>query len=244
MERAQLLTYAIRYHGNTEQIRQALARAEPFDTNIADASAMTILDEDYPSALRALDDPPYVLFLKGNRQLLSIPGIAVVGSRAMTSYAQTMTRWIVSSLASRHTIISGLAKGVDATAHREALVKGQTIAVLGCGIDRVYPKENADLYDQIAQKGLILSEYPGSTPPEKAHFPWRNRLVAALSSTVIVTQADYKSGSMITVRQALTLGKDVVTIPYRIGDPEGVACNALIRDGAGILMDDTDLDLI
>ncbi len=244
MERAQLLTYASRYHGNTELIRKALARAEPFDPGYIDASAMTILDVDYPSALRALDDPPYVLYLKGNRALLSTPGVAVVGSRSMTPYAETMTRWIVASLASRYTIISGLAKGVDATAHREALVKGKTIAVLGCGIDQVYPLENADLFELIAQKGLILSEYPGSTPPLKAHFPWRNRLVAALSSTVIVTQADYRSGSMITVRQALALGKDVVTIPYRIGDLEGVACNALIRDGAGILMDASDLDLI
>lgn len=244
MERAQLLTYALRYHGNTELIRQALVRAEPFDAQHTVTSAITIIDEDYPASLRALDEPPYVLFMKGDRRLLSHAGVAVVGSRAMTPYAEAMTRWVVSSLSSRYIIISGLAKGVDSTAHCEAMIRGQTIAVLGCGIDRVYPAENASLYDRIAHEGLILSEYPGLTPPNRAHFPWRNRLVAALSKTVIVTQADYKSGSMITVRQALALGKDVATIPYRIGDPEGVACNALIRDGAQILMDATDLDMI
>ena len=211
---------------------------------IDDDHAITMADPDYPAAFLMLEDPPYVVFYRGDKSLIHQRGVAIVGSREMTPYAEQVTRWIASTLADRYPIVSGLAKGVDATAHAAALLKGRTVAVLGCGIDRIYPSTNAALYHHIIAQGLVLSEYPALTPPLAAHFPWRNRLVAALSSTVIVTQADFKSGSMITVKQALALGKDVATIPYRLGDREGEACNALIRDGALLIMDDGDLALI
>lgn len=244
MERAQLLHYALRYSGNTALIKRALLNAEAYDSSLSDDHAITLADPDYPEAFKILDEPPYVVYYRGDRSLIHQSGIAIVGSRNMTPYAEQMTRWIASTLSTRYPIISGMAKGVDATAHSAALGNGRTVAVLGSGIDRVYPTSNATLYQQIIANGLVLSEYPAMTPPLAAHFPWRNRLVAALSSMVIVTQADFRSGSMITVKQALALGKDVATIPYRIGDREGEACNALIRDGALLIMDDGDLSLI
>jgi DNA protecting protein DprA len=229
---------------NTALIKRALLREEAYDPSLSDGQTITRVDPDYPTALLALDEPPYVLYYRGDRSLIHQSGVAIVGSRQMTPYAQQATHWIASALSHRYVIVSGLAKGVDATAHAAALINGRTVAVLGCGIDRIYPASNASLYQQIITSGLILSEYPGLTPPLPEHFPWRNRLVAALSTTVVVTQADFKSGSMITVRQALALGKDVATIPYRIGDKEGEACNALIQDGAQLIMDKHDLDLI
>lgn len=244
MERAQLLHYAIRYSGNSALIKRALLRSEAYDPTLSVDHAITLADPDYPAAFLMLEEPPFVVFYRGDKSLIHQNGVAIVGSRAMSPYAEQVTRWIASSLSRRYPIISGLAKGVDATAHAAALENGRTIAVLGCGIDRVYPTTNGALYQQIITNGLVLSEYPAMTPPIAAHFPWRNRLVAALSSTVIVTQADFKSGSMITVKQALSLGKDVATIPYRLGDREGEACNALIRDGAFVIMDEGDLALI
>ena len=244
MERAQLLHYALRYHGDYTAIRQALHINEPYDADCDVNSAVTLVDADYPKRLRELTEPPYVLFYRGEWSLIHKPCVAIVGSRRITDYATEMTQWIATHLAKQNVIVSGLAKGVDAVAHTAAIEIGSSLAVLGCGIDRVYPTENHQLFHQLRCHGLIVSEYPHTTPPLKHHFPWRNRIVAALSRCVVVTLADFKSGSMITVRHALALGRDVATIPYRIGDPEGEACNALIQEGAQMIMVDADLDLI
>lgn len=244
MERAQLLHYAIRYQGDYSKIQHALAIHEPYDAGFSVSNAVTLVDEVYPQRLRELPEPPYVVFWTGNWNLINEPGVAIVGSRNVCPYAKRMTQWIASYLSKRYVIISGLAKGADATAHEAALINGRSIAVLGCGIDRIYPKENSDIYTLMRSKGLIISEYPGDTLPLKHHFPWRNRIVSALAHCVVVTQADFKSGSMITVRHALAMGKEVATIPYQIGEPEGEACNALIQDGAQILLIEADLDLI
>lgn len=244
MNRNQLLHYAIRYRGDYVAIQRALERSEPYEVPLSDIRAVTIAESEYPQRLRDLKQAPFVLFFRGNWSLIHEPGIAIVGSRKICPYAHQMTVWITSQLAKRYVVISGMASGVDAVAHQTSLSVGRSIAVLGCGIDRIYPPENTALYHQLIENGLVISEYPEKTSPLQHHFPWRNRIVSALCRCVIVTQADYKSGSMITVRHALTLGRDVATIPYRITDKEGEACNALVRDGAQLILDSVDLDLI
>jgi DNA processing protein len=156
-----------------------------------------------------------------------------------------MTRRIVSECPDLYVIVSGLAKGIDATAHQEALDRQRpTIAVIGCGIDRIYPKENERLYGDVAAQGLILSEYPGDTPPRRHHFPFRNRLIAALGCKCVVTSATLKSGTMLTVNEAISLGKEVLCLPYPMGVPCGEGCNLLISQGATILTNATDFAMI
>jgi DNA processing protein len=144
-------------------------------------------------------------------------------------------------LAKKYVIVSGLAKGIDALSHLESLRVNSTIAILGCGIDYVYPVENKTLYRSIEENGLILSEYPSLSLPLKHHFPHRNRIVAALGKAVVVIQADLKSGTMITVNEALNLGKEVYTIPYELSSIEGQGCNLLIQQGANMILDDDDI---
>lgn len=182
-----------------------------------------------------------MLYYKGNLKLLHAQAIAVVGSRLPKDYAITMTKDVVNCLAQRYVIISGLAKGIDALAHLTSLPFKSTIAVLGCGIDLIYPKENTDLFLQIESQGLILSEYPKMSLPLKHHFPNRNRIVAALSKAVVVMQADLKSGALITVNEALNLGKDIYTIPYDLMALEGQGCNLLIQQGANMILNHDDL---
>ena len=241
MIREQLIAYSIKYEGEPAKIRQALRCNEPYTPVLASLNVMTFLDDDYPVDLKNLNDPPYVLYYKGNLELLKDQAIAVVGSRCPKDYAITMTKDVVNCLAQRYVIVSGLAKGIDALAHQAALSINSTIAVLGCGIDRIYPNENKDLFQQIEEQGLILSEYPKMSLPLKHHFPDRNRIVAALSKAVVVMQADIKSGALITVNQALDLGKDIYTIPYDLMALEGQGCNLLIQQGANMILNHDDL---
>jgi DNA processing protein len=241
MTKDQLLAYSLAYDGESSKIRQALMRNEPYQPISGVFSAITILDDTYPECLRTLREPPYVLYYKGDLSLLSKEAIAVVGSRNMKNYAESMTIALISQLAQRYVIVSGLAKGVDACAHNVGLAGSSTIAVLGCGIDRIYPAENSALYHLIETQGLILSEYPNQAHPLKHRFPCRNRIVAALGKALVVMQADHKSGSMITVSEALDLGKDVYTIPYDLTRLEGQGCNLLIQQGANMILSDDDL---
>lgn len=241
MTKDQLIAYSLAYDGETHRIRQALMHNEPYAPVSGVLNVITILDDCYPEALRNLALPPYVLYYKGNFDLLKAPSISVVGSRMMTPYAEKMTETLIRPLCEDFVIVSGLAKGVDAKAHALGLQGRSTIAVLGCGIDRIYPSQNRDLANLIAQKGLILSEYPGKAEPLKHRFPWRNRIVAALGNATVVMQADLKSGSMITVSEALNLGKDVYTIPYGLDSPEGSGCNLLIQQGAYMILSPEDL---
>lgn len=241
MTKDQLIAYSMAYEGESARIKRAIASNEPYQAFSDTLNAITILDECYPESLRNLAEPPYVLYYKGDLNLLKQSAVAVVGSRAMKPYAKAMTEKMVGFLSRRYVIVSGLAKGVDACAHETGLNGNSTIAVLGCGIDRIYPIENTELYAAIANRGLILSEYPRQAAPLKHRFPWRNRIVAALGKAVLVMQADRKSGSMITVNEALNLGKDVYTIPYDLTAPEGQGCNLLIQQGAGLILDQEDL---
>jgi len=237
----QLVAYSINYDGEYSLIKKALASNEPYEPILDVPKVITLLDDTYPESLRNLQEPPYVLYYKGNLDLLKQTAIAIVGSRKPQTYATQMTQKIVGLLSKKYVIVSGLAKGIDALAHKEGLMENSTIAVLGCGIDRIYPYENKDLFILIQNKGLIVSEYPGSCLPLKHHFPFRNRIVAALGKGLVVMQADLKSGSMITVNEALNLGKEVYTIPYQVNSLEGQGCNLLIQQGASMILDEEDI---
>ncbi len=241
MNNHQLIAYSETYEGEYARIKLALMRNEPYKPVLGTTKAITVLDDCYPDALRNLTEPPYVLYYKGDLNLLKVQGVSVVGSRMPTDYATRWTESVVELLSQRYIIISGLAKGIDALAHECALKHSNTIAVLGCGIDRIYPQENRELYQQIEDKGLILSEYPKDVLPLKHRFPQRNRIVAALGKTVVVMQADHKSGSLITIREALDIGKEIYTIPYHLDAIEGQGCNALIQQGANMILSSEDV---
>jgi len=230
-----LAAYAYEYLGSWSLIADALRRGqEPRRYEIREPY-LTIYDKEYPDSLRRLRFPPWVIFWRGNPDLLKEPGITVVGSRQMNAYGREMTVQIASRLREKFVLVSGLARGVDAQVHRTALAGGKTIGVIGSGLSTHYPRCNAGLYEQMAGSHLILSEYPCFVPVRREHFPWRNRILAALGQQIIVTQARCKSGTMLTVNEAVALGKDVWCVPWPLVSPEGEGCNQLIAQGALIL---------
>ncbi len=191
-------------------------------------------DPEYPPRLLHLADPPPVLFLRGAVELLSRPGVAVVGSRKATARARDVASRLGRAVAGAGTpVVSGLALGVDGAAHRGALeVRGPTVAVLGRGADRPYPRSHAALFRSVVGEGLVVSEFPPGTPPLPHHFPRRNRVLAALASAVVVVEARARSGALITVEHALDLGLDVWAVPGPIDEPTCAGSNGLLVDGA------------
>ncbi|MBR6252799.1 MAG: DNA-processing protein DprA [Clostridia bacterium] len=192
-------------------------------------------DAFYPVKLKEICDPPEEIYCVGDIRLLNEPSIAIVGARDASDYGRRISKKLSSDLSKRGvTIISGLAKGIDSCAHEGAYDKiGKTIAVLGCGIDIIYPKENEELYKNIIRSGgLIISEFPLGTKPEKDNFPKRNRLISGLSNGVVVVEAKAKSGALITVDCALEQGKNVFAVPGNIGSIYSEGTNNLIKDGA------------
>ena len=223
------------YGGEWPRIARAIEKKEqPLHTRKYERY-ITICDEDYPEVLKKLRYPPWVLFYEGNIELLKEPMMTIVGSRNLTDYGKRMTCMVSSILKKKYVLVSGLAKGADALVHEEALHGGKTIAVIGNGLGTHYPSENDVLYQKIADTGLILSEYPFHSPPYRHHFPWRNRILACLGESTVVTQAKEHSGTMITVNEALNLGKDIYCVPYPLEDENGTGCNRLIEEGAGML---------
>lgn len=196
---------------------------------------LTLLDEGYPAILRNLPDPPAILYGRGRFPFIE-RAVAVVGTRNATEYGLRVARELSSDLARQGVlVVSGLAAGIDAAAHRGALEAGSTLAVLGCGPDRIYPRENRALYGRILEAGALLSEYPPGTPPEPGHFPARNRIVAGLSSAVIVVEAGKKSGALITADLALEQGKEVCAVPGPIDAPQSLGTNHLLSQGARLV---------
>lgn len=187
---------------------------------------------DYPRALNTTADPPLGLFVKG--RLGGGPSVAIVGSRRATAYGIQVSRSLAESVGQAGgTIVSGMARGVDAAAHEGALdVGGKTLAVWGCGPDTIYPPEHAALADQIAETGALLTEYPPGSPPRRHHFPERNRIVAGLASVVVVVEAAARSGALSTARQALDEGREVMAVPGSIFSEVSVGPNGLVRAGA------------
>ena len=201
-------------------------------------------DSSYPSTLRAIKAPPCVLYYKGKlpdfeKQLF----ISMVGTRSMSEYGKEMAYRIAYELASTGVVIvSGMALGVDAACAVGALsAKGCTVAVLGCGIDVPYPRQHDRLMHAIAERGLVITEFPPSTPPRGYHFPLRNRIISGLGAGTVVVEADLGSGALITAREAIAQGKDIYAVPGNVGDPNTSGTNQLIRDGAAVVLGARDV---
>ncbi len=209
--------------------------------------ALTFADSEYPESLRQIDDAPVLLYMKGRIINEDRFSIGIVGSRKMSMYGKMMAETFASELAAKGlTIISGLARGIDTTAHKGALqAGGRSIAVLGCGIDTVYPPENEQLIEELAQNGAVISEFPLGTPPNRENFPRRNRLISGLSLGVLIVEAAAGSGSLITASYALEQGKDIFAVPGGITSMNSVGTNALIKKGAKLVqtVDDILLEL-
>ncbi|KJV29855.1 DNA-binding protein [Aquitalea magnusonii] len=200
-------------------------------------SLLSLLDDDYPQALAETAAPPPLLFARGQRALLQRPMLAMVGSRSATPPGKQIAEDFARQLSAHgYTIVSGLASGIDAAAHRGALQEsGSTIAVIGTGIDRVYPASNRELAHQIGRSGLILSEFPLGAGPVAGHFPRRNRIIAGLSRGCLVVEANINSGSLITARLAAESGREVMAVPGSIHNPQARGCHRLLRDGARLI---------
>ncbi|WP_298432696.1 DNA-processing protein DprA [Geobacter sp.] len=197
---------------------------------------ITLLDEEYPPLLREIADPPPYLYVKGTLAGIG-RAVAVVGSRRASAYGRGVTERLAEDLA-RHgvTVVSGMARGVDTAAHAGALKgKGRTVAVLGCGVDVVYPPENRPLFRDVAEGGALVSEFPLGTEPLSANFPRRNRIISGISHGVLVVEAAERSGSLITARTALDQGRDVYAVPGNITSGGSRGTNQLIRQGAKLV---------
>jgi DNA processing protein len=203
---------------------------------------ITAQDEGYPKMLKEIHDPPIGLYRKGG-YLFGQPCIAVVGSRRTTLYGQSVAKKLGAELAQLgFCVVSGLARGIDTAAHEGALsVGGKTVAVLGCGLDIVYPPENLGLYRRIAETGAVLSEFPFGRKADKQTFPMRNRVVSGISEGMVVVESDVSGGAMITARFAGEQGRLIFAVPGRIDQPTSAGCHQLIRDGATLLTSVDDI---
>jgi len=218
-----------------EQKARAAAEEEMNRTLESGGRILTPVDDQYPERLRQIYDPPAVLWIRGNVESLSRPGIAVVGTRHPSTYGLGMAEMLARDLAARRlTIFSGMARGVDTAAHKGALVaKGNTVAVWGTGIDVIYPKENKKLAEQIVETGgTIVSEYPLGTFPAPQNFPVRNRLLSGMSLGVLVIEAAEYSGTRITARLAMEQNRDIYAVPGNVTNKNAWGPNTLIKQGA------------
>ena len=215
------------------------ARQVPAELDRARAAGATLLcpeDQAFPILLRDIPDPPIVLYVKGTLEPRDLNAVAIVGSRKCSFYGREQADRFGALLAGAgFTVVSGGARGIDSAAHRGALShpRGRTVAVLGSGVDVPYPPENAELFEQVARRGAVVSEFPLGTPPNKENFPRRNRVVSGLARGVLVVEADERSGALITARQACDdHGRPVFAVPGRVDNPLSAGPHLLIRDGA------------
>jgi DNA processing protein len=214
----------------TQAAVQALGRAGGMEP-------VAWFDARYPALLNCIQDPPPVLWVRGNLPVLARPAVAVIGSRAATGYALAVGARLAAELVARSiVVVSGLARGVDSSAHRGALnAEGSTVAVLGSGLDKVYPPEHAQLADQIAATGAVISELGPGAAPLPEHFPLRNRIISGISLAVVVVEASEKSGSLITARCALEQGRDVCAVPGSVLTGRNRGSHSLLKDGAKVV---------
>ena len=221
-----------------------------YELEKAKKMGITILcrfDATYPEALTHLHDAPPVLYVKGRLDILNHPNmVSIVGARnASINGRKTASRIAFDLTQNDIVVVSGMARGIDSAAHKGAMYaknqQGPTIAVLGCGVDVIYPKENADLYEQICTQGAIVSEFLIGTEPQSTYFPRRNRLVAGLSAGTLVVEASLNSGSLITAKLALEQGKEVFAVPCSPVEGRGAGCNQLIREGANLVESAEDI---
>jgi len=197
----------------------------------------------YPERLSRLTDAPAVLFVRGKPDVLQRSSVAIVGSRAATVYGSEVAQRLGRALSEVGVVVvSGLARGIDAAAHRGALeAKGVTMAIQACGLDRVYPAEHLDLAEQILERGALVTEFPPEVPPRRFHFPLRNRVISALAKVVVVVEAREKSGSLITAEHALEQGVELMAVPGPITSPTSMGPNRMIRDGAAPVLEPLDV---
>lgn len=207
------------------------------------ASILTFKDEAYPRNLLQIYDPPPILYIRGRLDQGDSLAVAIVGSRRGSPYGRAVTKRISKELSSAGvTVVSGMARGIDTFAHLGALEgEGRTIAVLGCGVDIVYPRENKRLMNDIIDRGAVISEFPLSTPPEGKNFPKRNRIISGLSLGVMVVEATADSGSLITASHALEQGREVFAVPGNVGLSTSQGTNKLIKQGAKLVEDEHDI---
>ena len=220
-----------------ERARDEIARAGREGVSI-----LTCTDPAYPERLRRIYDCPPLLYIKGRLDAADIP-VAVVGSRNASPYGRYVTERLCREMAQRGlTVVSGLARGIDTCAHRGALAgRGRTVAVMGCGIDVIYPPENRKLHAEIAERGAVVTEFPFGTEPDRPHFPARNRIISGLSLGVLIVEAGEKSGSLITARCALDQGREVFAVPGGIDQPGSRGTNRLLRQGAKLVENVEDI---
>lgn len=236
-----LLYYSLKYNGDFEKIFNALSRKEKVDEKLRSelksdlkCQYVTFLSDNYPKKLKEINCLPFVLYYYGNLDLLNSDLIAITGTTSPDEYGIKMTKQFTKDLVkSNQIIVGGLAKGVDIIAHSTALENnGSTIAVLPCGIEKCYPKENEKLYNEIKENHLLISEYPFATEPNQQLIPFRNRLISGLSDKVLITQCQEDSvRAIVTAGYAIEQGKDVYCVPGEI-DTEFQGCNRLIQQGA------------
>ena len=228
-----------------EKIKQNLGKHINFMAK-NDIDIISINDENYPQILKHIYDPPISLYIRGNHKILNTKSIAIVGCRELSDYGKKASKYFAYNLAKRNlTVISGLAKGIDSYAHIGTLcAKGNTIAVVGNGLDTIYPIENVYLANEILKNnGAIISEYPLGTKPEKMNFPARNRIISGLSKGVLVVEAKEKSGTLLTVDFAIEQGRDVFVVPGNINSLNSVGTNDLIKQGAKPVTNYMDIDI-
>jgi DNA processing protein len=244
-------TAELESHGLAGSLAQSIASGCSFDDAIDQqgrlralgVSLLTYHDPHYPLRLKEIYDPPPVLFARGRLELLQSVMLGVVGTRRPTAYGILAAERLASDLASAHlTIISGMARGIDTAAHKAVLaVGGNTVAVLGCGVDIVYPAENRKLAGQIVDCGLLLSEFPMGSPPYPQNFPVRNRIIAGTAAGVLVVEGAQYSGSSITAKLAMEQGREVFAVPGNITNKMSWGPNLLIKEGAKLVQDWNDV---
>jgi DNA processing protein len=231
----------------TDQARLAQARrwAEQEYERVRAKDIQLLCSDDplFPPLLRTIYDPPVLLYLRGNLNCLKRSPVAIIGSRAATSYGKRISAMLAGQLARAGiVVVSGLATGIDGHAHAGCLeAGGETVAVLGCGVDVLYPRSHAGLYDQVIKNGLLVSEYPLGTRPEGFRFPARNRIISGLSLGVVVVEATRKSGSLITARLALDQGREVFGVPGRIDSGKSEGVHRLLQQGAHLVQSAGDV---
>lgn len=243
-----LLYFALKYNGDFTRIYEALEHHEKCDFTLVakqkkelTCKYITILSPDYPKKLKQSVTPPFVLFYYGNLDLLKEPSLGVIGSRKNSNYGKRICEETIPEIVKNNfVIISGLAKGIDSIAHRICLANhGKTISVLGNGVEQYYPLENKELQELIKNEGLLISEYPPFVSSTKDKFPTRNRIIAALSDSLLVVEAKKQSGTMTTVNAALSDGKEIMCFPTMAYGDSG--CNELIKNGAYLVENSKDI---
>lgn len=245
-----LLYLSIKYQGCWDDIFAAIKNKEAIThqdiinaKNSISCNYITLLDEKYPKQLKNIFKPPFVLFYYGDINLISNMNynLAIVGSRDCKENNAILTAKIILELKNKYVIVSGLAKGIDSIAHKSSIDNnGKTVAVLGCGIDYVYPKNNRQIYENLKKDHLLISEYPNDLSPKPEYFPFRNRIIAGLCWGVLIPEVKVNSGTITTIGHALNQGKEVFVFPQEIGN--GTYNNHLISEGAILVESAEDIN--